>query len=101
VREDARVSSAVSKAVDETGAVKKVGVVVNEVRRVPKEASKVSRDATTSLSISLIEFRGHSRDVLRQNIQKVLAFADYSGPIGCITGRLKGGARISEGSRLG
>ena len=61
-----------------------------------KEASKVSRDATTSLSISLIEFMGHSRDVLRQNIQKVLAFADlfrinwhlvYGG---YITGRLKG-----------
>jgi hypothetical protein len=81
VREDVRVSSAVSKAVDGTGAVEKVGVVVNEVRRVPKEASKVSRDATTSLSISLIEFMGHSRDVLRQNIQKVLAFANYSGPI--------------------
>jgi hypothetical protein len=78
VREDVRASSAVSKAVDGTGAVEKVVVVVNEVRRVPKEASKVSRDATTSLSISLIEFMGHSR----QNIQKVLAFADYSGPIG-------------------
>jgi hypothetical protein len=35
--------------VDETGAVEKVGVVVNEVRRVPKEASKVSRDATTPI----------------------------------------------------
>jgi hypothetical protein len=67
--------------VDETGAIEKVGVVVNEVRRVPKETSKVSRDATTSLSISLIGFMGHSRDVLRQNIQKVLAFADYSGPL--------------------
>ena len=78
MREDVRVSSAVSKAVDGTGAVEKAVVVVNEVRRVPKEASKVSRDATTSLSISLIEFMGHSR----QNIQKVLAFADYSGPIG-------------------
>ena len=81
MKEDVRVPSAVSKAVDGTGAVEKVGIVVNEVRRVPKEASKVSRDATTSLSISLIEFMGHSRDVLRQNIQKVLAFADYSGPI--------------------
>jgi hypothetical protein len=49
--------------VDETGAVEKVGVVVNEVRRVPKEASKVSRDATTSLSISLIEFMGHLTDL--------------------------------------
>ena len=63
---------------DGTGAVEKVVVVVNEVRRVPKEASKVSRDATTSLSISLIGFIGHSR----QNVQKVLAFTDYSGPIG-------------------
>ena len=79
MREDVTVSSAVSKAVDRTGAVEKVDVVVNEVRRVPKEASKVSRDATTSLSISLIELMGNSRDVLRQ---KVLAFADYSGPIG-------------------
>jgi hypothetical protein len=68
--------------VDGTGAAEKVGVVVNEVRRVLKEASKVSRDATTSLSISLIEFMGYSRDVLRQNIQKVLAFADHSGSIG-------------------
>ena len=40
MREDVRVSSAVSKAVDETGAVEKVGVVVNEVRRVLKEASQ-------------------------------------------------------------
>ena len=47
MRGNVRVSSAVSKAVDGTGAVEKVDVVVNEVRRVPKEASKVSRDATT------------------------------------------------------
>jgi hypothetical protein len=37
--------------VDGIRAIKKVSVIINKVRRVPKEASKVLRDATISLSI--------------------------------------------------
>lgn len=73
MREDVRASSAVGKAVDGTGAVEKVVVVVNEVRRVPKEASKVSRDAKTSLSISLIEFMGKgSADLAPPGVAKAI-----------------------------
>jgi hypothetical protein len=39
--------------VDAAGAGEKFGVVVNDVRRAPKEVSKVSRGVRTSLSIFL------------------------------------------------
>ena len=54
VREDVRASSAVSSALDAAGAVEKVGVVVSDERRLPKEASKASRGASTIFSIFLI-----------------------------------------------
>jgi hypothetical protein len=54
VREVVRESSALSKASEVAGAVEKVGVVVSEVRSAFREASKASRDVSTTLSISSI-----------------------------------------------